>query len=288
MPDGSARLRGRPIGAHAPTLGGLASGSLRYAAAVGAEAIQVFVANPRSWALTRRDAAQQAAQEEALREAAAEARMPVFVHAPYLVNVASPDPRLRALSAGSIRHSLARGAAIGARGVVVHTGSATDGNRDGGLARARECLLPILAGIGADAPDLLLEPMAGQGNALCSLVADLGPYLDALSWHPRAGICLDTCHLFAAGHDLAGPGRAGHRAGRARCARGRAAPARACQRLTGLLRLDAGPSRGHRPGPDRHGRVRQPAEPPGDRRGGLRGRDSWRCGRSGRRHRGPA
>jgi len=205
MPDGSARLRGRPIGAHAPTSGGLASGSLRYAAAVGAEAIQVFVANPRSWALTRRDAAQQAAQEEALREAAAEARMPVFVHAPYLVNVASPDPRLRALSAGSIRHSLARGAAIGARGVVVHTGSATDGNSDGGLARARECLLPILAGIGADAPDLLLEPMAGQGNALCSLVADLGPYLDALSWHPRAGICLDTCHLFAAGHDLAGP-----------------------------------------------------------------------------------
>jgi len=201
VPDNRPPERGRPIGAHAPTSGGLASGSLRYAAAVGAEAIQVFVSNPRSWALTQADAA----QEAALREAAAVAGIPLFVHAPYLVNVASPDPRLRALSAGSIRHSLARGAAVGARGVVVHTGSATDGSRDAGLGRVRETLLPILEDIGADAPDVLLEPMAGQGHALCSLVTELGPYLDALSWHPRAGICLDTCHLFAAGHDLASP-----------------------------------------------------------------------------------
>ncbi len=52
----------------------------------------------------------------------------------------------------------------------------------------------------------MLEPTAGQGASLCSLVADLGPYFDALEHHPRLGVCLDTCHLFAAGHDLAAPG----------------------------------------------------------------------------------
>jgi deoxyribonuclease-4 len=42
--------------------------------------------------------------------------------------------------------------------------------------------------------------MAGQGNGLCAQVSEFEPYLEALEWHPRAGVCLDTCHLFAAGH----------------------------------------------------------------------------------------
>jgi deoxyribonuclease-4 len=48
--------------------------------------------------------------------------------------------------------------------------------------------------------------MAGQGQSLCSQVDELAPYLEALEWHPRAGVCLDTCHLFAAGYDLTAPG----------------------------------------------------------------------------------
>jgi deoxyribonuclease-4 len=92
---------------------------------------------------------------------------------------------------------------VGARGVVVHTGSAVASDRDTALTRVRAGLLPLLDELGDDDPGLLLEPMAGQ--TLCAALPDLEPYLDRLDWHPRAGVCLDTCHAFAAGHDLATP-----------------------------------------------------------------------------------
>src|SRR5580704_930938 len=204
-PGPPAQRTGPPgIGAHVPVAGGFAAG-LRYAADIGAEAIQVFVSNPRSWALPAGDPAQQARAADTIRERLAEAALPVFVHTPYLVNVGSADPVTRDRSVASIRHSLLRGAAIGARGVVVHTGSATGGDRDKGLLLARDCLLPVLDSIPADGPDLLLEPTAGVGQLLCSPLADLGPYLEMLGWHPRAGVCLDTCHAFSAGADLAAP-----------------------------------------------------------------------------------
>ncbi len=181
--------------------GGFTAG-LCYAAGIGAEAIQVFVSNPRSWALPAGDPAQQAREADAIRDRLGEAGLPVFVHTPYLINVGSADPLIRERSVASMRHSLQRGGAIGARGVVVHTGSAAGGDRDKSMLYARECLLPVLDSIPADGPDLLLEPMAGQGQMLCATVADLGPYLEMLEWHPRAGVCLDTCHVFSAGHDL--------------------------------------------------------------------------------------
>ena len=194
----------RPAGAHVPVAGGLARG-LDYAAAAGAEAIQVFAASPRAWALPDGDPRQDAA----FRERASASGLAVFVHAPYLINVASPDPLVRQRSAASLRHSLARAGALGARGVVVHTGSALGASRPAALRRVRDMLLPLLASPPPGAPELLLEPMAGQGSMLCGRIADLGPYLGALEWHPRVGICLDTCHLFAAGHDLSAAGAAG-------------------------------------------------------------------------------
>jgi deoxyribonuclease-4 len=188
-----------------PVAGGLARQGLRYAAAIAAEAIQVFVSNPRGWALSDGEAR----QDEALREHVAATGLPVYVHAPYLINVGSPDPVVRERSAASLAHSLRRGAEIGARGVVVHTGSAVRADRATAMRHVRECLLPLLESIADGGPDLLLEPTAGQGM-LCAAVGDLVPYLDNLDWHPRARVCLDTCHAFAAGHDLAardGPGR---------------------------------------------------------------------------------
>jgi deoxyribonuclease-4 len=68
--------------------------------------------------------------------------------------------------------------------------------------------MPLLDSLGDDGPDLLLEPTAGLAQMLCATTADLGPYLDALDRHPRAGLCLDTCHAFAAGHDLTARGGA--------------------------------------------------------------------------------
>ncbi|MBT2209698.1 MULTISPECIES: deoxyribonuclease IV [Actinomadura] len=189
------------IGAHVPVAGGLATGGLKYAAEIGAETIQVFVANPRGWAMPEGKPAEDAKLLE-------RADVPVYVHAPYLVNIGSPNPETLTKSLASIRHSLARGRAIGARGVVVHTGSSVSQTYDEAMAQVHEHVLPLLEEIPEDGPDLLLEPMAGQNNMLCAKVQELGPFFDRLEHHPKLGVCFDTCHAYAAGHDLAAPGGA--------------------------------------------------------------------------------
>ncbi|MGE5762442.1 MAG: deoxyribonuclease IV [Mycobacterium leprae] len=191
-----------PVGAHVFVAGGLATGGLACAAEVGAEAVQVFVSNPRGW----RTPANDPAQDETFRCRCAARRMPAFVHAPYLVNLASPSELTRERSVESLRYTLRRAAAIGALGVVVHAGSAVeDAQRDRALRQLRELLLPVLDEAPAG-PRLLVEPTAGAGQSLCATVDDLAPYFAALDVHDRLGVCLDTCHAFAAGHDLAAPG----------------------------------------------------------------------------------
>ena len=77
------------------------------------------------------------------------------------------------------------------------------------MRQVRETLLPLLDDLEKDAPAglrLLIEPTAGGGEALAATVDDLGAYFAALDGHPRLGVCLDTCHAYAAGHDLARPG----------------------------------------------------------------------------------
>ena len=179
--------------------GGLATGGLAYAANVGAEVIQVFVSNPRGWAAGPGDAR----QDRLLRDCG----LPVFVHAPYLINLGSGDPAVASKSASAVAHALRRGGEIGARGVVVHAGSAVGwADREQALRQLASIALPLLDKLGEDDPDLLFEPMAGQGQMLCAQAGDLAQYLAAVENHPRAGVCLDTCHLFAAGHDLAAVG----------------------------------------------------------------------------------
>jgi len=192
-----------PVGVHVPVAGGLANGGLTYARDVGAEAVQVFLSNPRGWTLSPGDPK----QDDEFRSGCASAKMPTFVHAAYLVNLGSPTETTLENSVRSLRHALARGCAIGARGVVVHAGSAvTPSSKPAAMAQLREHLLPLLDEIPDDGPDLLIEPTAGAGQSLAATVEDLGPYLAALDDHPRVGVCLDTCHAFAAGHDLAAPG----------------------------------------------------------------------------------
>ena len=190
------------IGSHATVTGGVATGGLAYAAEVGAEVIQVFVSNPRGWAAGPGEAAEDAR----LRES----QVPVFVHATYMINLGSGNPAVAAKSADAVAHALRRGGEIGARGVVVHTGSAagwvSEDARERALRQIGEIALPLLDKLGDDDPDLLFEPMAGQGQMLCARAGDLAAYLSAVEHHPKAGVCLDTCHLFAAGHDLTADG----------------------------------------------------------------------------------
>ncbi|MQA05491.1 MAG: deoxyribonuclease IV [Streptosporangiales bacterium] len=197
------RPRLTPIGAHVPATKGIATGGLAYAERVGAEAVQVFLSNPRGWA----PSAGKPAEDAAFAERTVERGIPSFVHAPYLVNVGSPDPVTYERSVACVAHALRRAHAIVARGVVVHTGSAvTAAHRPAAFGQIRDGLLPLLDQLPDDGPDLLLEPTAGGGEPLCARVDDLTEYLAALDDHPRVGVCLDTCHVFAAGHDLTADG----------------------------------------------------------------------------------
>lgn len=200
----------RPVGTHVKVGKGLVDGALATARDLDAEAIQIFAGNPRGWAHSAGDPVQDAA----FAARSAERGIRTFVHAPYLVNLGSPTEPTYLKSVASVQHNLVRAARLGAEGVVVHTGSCVeDGPGEAArvaaaLRQVREGLLPVLDGLDEDSPWLLLEPTAGQGRSLCAGVDDLGPYLEALAWHPKVGICLDTCHVFAAGAPLDEPGGA--------------------------------------------------------------------------------
>ena len=191
------------MGAHVFVGGGLAKFALPYAREVGAEAMQVFVSNPRGWAASAGDPV----QDEAFCAGCADSGLRVFIHAPYLVNFGSPTPATLTKSVDAIRHSVGRGRAIRAEGVVFHAGSAVAGALHADAMRqTRERLLPILDELDDDDPLLLVEPTAGGGAALAATIEQLAEFVANLEGHPRLGVCLDTCHLFAAGHDIARPG----------------------------------------------------------------------------------
>jgi deoxyribonuclease-4 len=200
------------IGAHVSVAGGLGN-AVANAVAVGCEAFQVFVSNARGWAPPPLDPA---ADERFRAEVAAAGLGPLFVHAPYLVNFASASPVTRERSGQAVAAALAKAAAIGAAGVVVHAGAALASGRAAGLATTREALLPLADAIGdrsrpptawapPGGPDLILELTAGTRGALAARFDEMAELLAACGHHPRLKVCMDTCHAQAAGYDLGDP-----------------------------------------------------------------------------------
>lgn len=191
-----------PVGTHVPVGKGLVRGAIARADQLACEAIQIFAGNPRGWHSAPGDPD----EDRGFRRAVSARGLRVFVHAPYLVNLGSPSPDTFLRSVATVAHQLGRAADLGADGLVVHTGSAVDPSEGGyaaALTQVRSALLPMLELLeDPGAPWLLLEPTAGQGRSLCSSVDELAPYLAALDHHPKVGVCLDTCHVFAAGAAL--------------------------------------------------------------------------------------
>ncbi len=191
------------IGAHTPTSGGMAKRALGYAQTTGAQVIQVFASNPRSWAISQPNPA----ADEEFRTKAAAMDVETYVHSPFLINLGSPTQATYLNSLSATAYSLQRAKEIGALGSVVHTGSAVDAEHvEKAWKQIHEGMMPILNALTDDSPFLLLEPTAGQGQSLVKKLDDLENYLKALEYHPKVGICLDTCHVFAAGHDIAKKG----------------------------------------------------------------------------------
>ena len=187
------------IGAHVPTSGGLVKRALGYAETIQAETIQIFASNPRGWAMPDSNPA----SDQEFREKAAAMDVTTYVHAPFLINLGSPTEATYENSLAATEYSLRRSRELGALGAVIHTGSAVKEEFvDHAWKQIHDGVLPILERLKADDPFLLLEPTAGQGQSLVRRLEELIKYFDALEHHPKLGICIDTCHVFAAGHDI--------------------------------------------------------------------------------------
>ena len=185
------------LGAHESTAGGLA-GAFARGEADGAEAIQIFTRSSRMWAAKPLDPAEiERFRSEAKRTGLGAS---ASVHATYLVNLGSDAGDLRDKSIAAFTDELQRCDALAVPFLVVHPGSHADAER--GLRNVAAALDEIFAHHRGDCL-VLLETAAGQGNALGRSFEELRSMRDQVRQRDRVAICLDTCHVFAAGYDLA-------------------------------------------------------------------------------------
>jgi deoxyribonuclease-4 len=186
------------LGAHESIAGGMSKAFDR-AQSVGCESVQIFVKSNRAWAvkpLTDEDI-------ERFRARAEESGIqPVVGHASYLLNLGTPDEELWKKSRDVLILELQRCEALGVGHLVLHPGAHVGSGEEVGLKRVAQALGQVHAATPGFSAQILLETTAGQGTSL-------GYSFDHLAWllshtpeGERLGVCLDTCHVFAAGYEL--------------------------------------------------------------------------------------
>jgi deoxyribonuclease-4 len=185
------------IGAHVSSSGGIFT-AIERGVAIEAESLQIFPSAPQTWRPTNHKP-EAIERFRELREQHGIAQ--VWVHNIYLANLAAEDPAQLEKSVGSVVNALRVTEAIGAQGVVLHTGS----HRGRGFEAVAEQVTGALTRILKEAPGeplLALENTAGQGGTIGARFGELGELLRAVD-SPRLAVCFDTCHAFAAGYDIA-------------------------------------------------------------------------------------
>jgi deoxyribonuclease-4 len=166
------------------------------------DALQIFAKNASQW--RGRELPREEIREFRARVAAAGLH-PVVSHASYLINLASRNRPLRALSLDAMGDEIDRAESLGLLGVVLHPGCYTHGSEAEGLRLVAEGLRTLLRARRRGKACVLLEHTAGQGTSLGASFEQLATILEHLDGHRRVGVCLDTCHLLASGYDIASP-----------------------------------------------------------------------------------
>ena len=187
------------VGAHVSASGGLWN-AIERAVGIEAEAIQLFPSAPQSWRPTKHtpEAFQRfrsAREESGIGE--------VWMHCIYLVNLATEKPEQLEKSIDAVVNALSVAHHTGAQGVVLHTGSHKGAGLDAVLGQVAGALRQVFDQAPGEAV-LALENAAGHGGVIGKEFAELGAILQAVD-HPRLQVCVDTCHAFAAGYNLADP-----------------------------------------------------------------------------------
>lgn len=163
------------------------------------ETIQIFAGNPRNWDRWDPDKDDAAGFRAACTDYGIS---PVVVHAPYLVNLGTPDEKIYARSKATVANGLRVCEIIGSPYYVVHTGSSVASSKPDGMLRVGTALVELLAADDTSVT-VLLENMAGAGSSLGVTFEELAGIIALAGNDTRLGICFDTCHAFAAGYDLA-------------------------------------------------------------------------------------
>ena len=186
-------------------LGGHCNGGIKKALdnahGFGMDAVQLFAQSPRAWRYPEHDPADLRAFRQRREELGIGA---VSIHALYLINLASPKDDFYEKSVTTLRSTVDTACAIGAEAVVFHVGSHLGSGFEAGLAR----VVPALAGALEHCSDdtwLCMENAAGTGDTVGRSLEELAAIYEALDHHPRLGVCLDSCHLYATGYDVTEP-----------------------------------------------------------------------------------
>jgi deoxyribonuclease IV len=179
-------------------VGGSVKAAPERAEAIGADALQLFVQSPRAWRFPNHDPEVLGSFEERARTAGMKAWI---VHAIYLCNFASPDEEIYGKSVSTLRSTVDTACAIGADGVVFHVGSHLGSGFESGLDRAAPAIEQVLERC-SDTTWLLIENSAGTGGTMGRSLEEIAQLIDRLHGHPRLGVCLDSCHLWASGTDV--------------------------------------------------------------------------------------
>ena len=186
------------IGAHTSIAGGLYH-ALEQAASIGATTTQIFTANQRQWkpkAPTEADADRfQALQQET-------GIQKIMSHASYLLNLGSPHPEGLQKSRAAFREEVQRCRRLGISYLNFHPGAALHGPREGCLHHIIESMLTVKDLLPDEKLTLVLEMTAGQGSVLGSSFDEIAYLLQGTAGKIPVGVCIDTCHIFAAGYDI--------------------------------------------------------------------------------------
>jgi len=188
------------FGAHESISGGLHK-AFDHIEQVNGECLQIFTANQRQWKAKELSPQDIELFQQRWQEMGT---MPVASHASYLINLASNDPEKAEKSITAFSQELIRCRQLGIELVVIHPGSHGGRGIEPGLTNVSQHLEQVLERSGAlDSPlKILLETTAGQGTSLGSSFEELGSLLKATRYPEHLGICVDTCHIFAAGYEL--------------------------------------------------------------------------------------
>jgi deoxyribonuclease-4 len=192
------------LGCHLSISGGLEQAVAR-AEALNINALQIFSHNARSWKMSPLDSDD--AKKFLERRGRAHIEYAV-IHTIYLINLASPDPKNFRLSVQALKDELQRAGELHIPHVNTHIGAHMGQGVEKGVERIVEALESVLASPQAkSAPTvkILLENSAGEGTELGASFAELGAVLTHIKDKDRVGVCIDTCHAFAAGYDLTTP-----------------------------------------------------------------------------------